>query len=37
VKKAIKYLREIYRHKISKTRIVSLNSIMVADKSKIQL
>jgi hypothetical protein len=26
VKKAIKYLREIYRHKISKTRIVSLNS-----------
>ncbi|AQT60583.1 hypothetical protein [Cellvibrio sp. PSBB023] len=27
VKKAIKYLREIYRHKISKTRIVSLNSL----------
>lgn len=26
VKKAIKYLREIYRHKISKTRIVSLNA-----------
>jgi len=26
VKKSIKYLREIYRHKISKTRIVSLNS-----------
>jgi hypothetical protein len=37
VKKAIKYLREIYRHKISKTRIVSLNSTVVADKSKIQL
>ena len=29
VKKAIKYLREIYRHKISKTRIVSLNSPML--------
>lgn len=27
VKKAIKYLREIYRHKISKTRIVSLNAL----------
>jgi hypothetical protein len=27
VKKAIKYLREIYRHKISKTRIVSLNTL----------
>jgi len=26
VKKAIKYLREIYRHKISKTKIVSLNN-----------
>ena len=26
VKKAIKYLREIYRHKISKTRVISLNS-----------
>lgn len=26
VKKAIKYLREIYRHKISKTRIISLNN-----------
>jgi hypothetical protein len=26
VKKAIKYLREIYRHKISKTKVVSLNS-----------
>lgn len=25
VKKAIKYLREIYRHRISKTRIISLN------------
>lgn len=25
VKKAIRYLREIYRHKISKTRIISLN------------
>ena len=25
VKKAIKYLREIYRHKISKTRVISLN------------
>lgn len=26
VKKAIKYLREIYRHKISKTRVISLNN-----------
>lgn len=26
VKKSIKYLREIYRHKISKTKIVSLNN-----------
>ena len=26
VKKAIKYLREIYRHKISKTKVISLNS-----------
>jgi hypothetical protein len=26
VKKTIKYLREIYRHKISKTKIVSLNN-----------
>lgn len=26
VKKAIKYLREIYRHRISKTRVVSLNT-----------
>lgn len=25
VKKAIKYLREIYRHRIGKTRIISLN------------
>ena len=25
VKKSIKYLREIYRHKISKTKVVSLN------------
>jgi hypothetical protein len=25
VKKAIKYLREIYRHKISKTKVISLN------------
>ena len=30
VKKAIKYLREIYRHRISKTRIVSLNSQLPA-------
>lgn len=35
VKKAIKYLREIYRHKISKTRIVSLNSTSLSlDKPK---
>jgi hypothetical protein len=35
VKKAIKYLREIYRHKISKTRIVSLNSTSLSlNKSK---
>lgn len=35
VKKAIKYLREIYRHKISKTRIVSLNTTSLAvDKTK---
>ncbi|MEE2025230.1 hypothetical protein [Alkalimonas mucilaginosa] len=27
VKKAIKYLREIYRHKISKTRVISLNQL----------
>lgn len=26
VKKAIKYLREIYRHKISKTKVISLNT-----------
>ena len=26
VKKAIKYLREIYRHRIGKTRVISLNS-----------
>ncbi|SNY42349.1 hypothetical protein SAMN06297280_0427 [Arsukibacterium tuosuense] len=26
VKKAIKYLREIYRHKISKTKVISLNN-----------
>ncbi|MDP5040535.1 MAG: hypothetical protein NWQ26_06645 [Paraglaciecola sp.] len=26
VKKAIKYLREIYRHKISKTQVISLNN-----------
>lgn len=32
VKKAIKYLREIYRHKISKTRIVSLNSLPPTSK-----
>jgi hypothetical protein len=25
VKKAIKYLREIYRHRIGKTRVISLN------------
>ena len=35
VKKAIKYLREIYRHKISKTRIVSLNATsLMTDQSK---
>lgn len=34
VKKAIKYLREIYRHKISKTRIVSLNHLEAAGKKK---
>lgn len=33
VKKAIKYLREIYRHKISKTRIVSLNADFDPPKS----
>lgn len=33
VKKAIKYLREIYRHKISKTRIVSLNADFDPQKS----
>ena len=25
VKKAIKYLREIYRHRVGKTRVISLN------------
>ena len=25
VKKAVKYLREIYRHRIGKTRVISLN------------
>jgi len=29
VKKAIKYLREIYRHRISKTQVVSLNDYVV--------
>nr|WP_235357679.1 hypothetical protein [Arsukibacterium ikkense] len=29
VKKAIKYLREIYRHKISKTKVISLNNSAV--------
>ncbi len=26
VKKAVKYLREIFRHRIGKTRVISLNS-----------
>jgi hypothetical protein len=26
VKKAIKYLREIYRHRIGKTKVISLNN-----------
>ncbi len=26
VKKAVKYLREIYRHRIGKTRVISLNN-----------
>lgn len=30
VKKAIKYLREIYRHKISKTKVISLNAPVTA-------
>ncbi|HWV16710.1 MAG TPA: hypothetical protein VN030_14870 [Cellvibrio sp.] len=34
IKKAIKYLREIYRHRISKTRIVSLNSPVKSDSDK---
>jgi len=35
VKKAIHYLREIYRHRISKTQIISLNSdIFPEEKSK---
>ena len=33
VKKSIKYLREIYRHKISKTKVISLNSDSVKTKS----
>lgn len=32
IKKTIKYLREIYRHKISKTTVISLNS--VTEKTK---
>lgn len=34
VKKAIKYLREIYRHRISKTRIISLNTEFPPGKDK---
>ncbi len=34
VKKAINYLREIYRHRISKTRIISLNSDISLSKEK---
>jgi hypothetical protein len=26
VKKSIKYLREIYRHRIGKTKVISLNN-----------
>lgn len=33
VKKAVKYLREIYRHKISKTKVISLNNDAVKTKS----
>ncbi len=29
--KAIKYLREIYRHRISKTKVISLNSFAATD------
>jgi hypothetical protein len=32
VKKAIHYLREIYRHKISKTQIISLNSALFPEE-----
>ena len=34
VKKAIKYLREIYRHKISKTKVISLNGAPAKAGSK---
>ncbi|MDO9371959.1 MAG: hypothetical protein Q7U07_05135 [Gammaproteobacteria bacterium] len=30
VKKAIRYLREVYRHRITKTRVISLNAVRVA-------
>lgn len=30
VKKAIRYLREVYRHRITKTRVISLNAAKVA-------
>jgi len=32
VKKTIKYLREIYRHKISKTKVISLNTVSTKNK-----
>ena len=34
VKGAIKYLREIYRHRISKTQIISLNSLSNTENAK---
>ncbi|WP_460858378.1 hypothetical protein [Rheinheimera gaetbuli] len=36
VKKAIKYLREIYRHKISKTKVISLNTPASTKASQVK-
>lgn len=36
VKKAIKYLREIYRHKISKTKVISLNAPASTKASQVK-
>lgn len=36
VKKAIKYLREIYRHKISKTKVISLNTPATAKTNPVK-